>query len=650
VLRYALFDGYQAAFPRERRSAPAVIVEIDERALVAHGQWPWPRTRLAELVLAIAAHRPAAIGFDLLLPEPDRFSPRGDAALAAALRGRPTVLAIAGLEAADARYPDPPRAAPFRLRVEEEPAVRRYNGHLQSVVEVDAAAAGRGSISGEPDEPIVRRAILFARVRDSWVPSLAAEMLRVAAGVPAFGLAEAGGDELALRIGDLSIPAQRDGTLWLRYGRHDPARFVSAAEVLAGKVNPELLAGKLVLVGVTGLGLLDYQATPLGERVPGVEIHAQLLEQIYDGKYLRRPADAHWLEGALLLGCGLLLVAAVPVVRVVAGISLYGAVIALLGALGLAGFLADGVLLDVLWPAIGASGVFAAVLAGTLAETDRQRRQLRDQALRVSGELEAARRIQVGLLPDPLKLFHDEKRFALDALLEPARIVGGDFYDCFMVDSHRLFFVVADVSGKGLAASLFMALAKSLLKSIALRGGDDPGAILVRANAEISRENPESLFVTAFAGLLDTRTGQLGWCNAGHEPPFARRPRGALERLAHGGGPPLCVVEDYAYPAESRLLAAGEWLCVLTDGVSEAMNEAGELYGVTRLRTLLADLPDEASPGDINRAVREDVRRFVGRAAPSDDLTLLCLRWSGPGAVALGARGEEQDFEGLDLG
>jgi serine phosphatase RsbU (regulator of sigma subunit) len=272
--------------------------------------------------------------------------------------------------------------------------------------------------------------------------------------------------------------------------------------------------------------------------------------------------------------------------------------------------------------------VFGIVLAEALSEADEQRRSLREQAARVTGELESARRIQMGLLPVPGTLFAHEARFAIEAHLEPARTVGGDFYDCFMIDAHRLFFIVADVSGKGLPASLFMALSKTLLKSAARRV-DDVGGLMIRANAEVSSENPESLFITAFAGILDTRTGMLEFCNAGHEPPFARSPGGTLTRLEHAGGPPLCVMENYSYPVEYREIAPGEWICVVTDGVTEAMNESGALYGAARLRAVLQALPQDIAPAALLAAVRADVARFVGSAEPSDDLTLLCVRWNG---------------------
>ena len=196
-----------------------------------------------------------------------------------------------------------------------------------------------------------------------------------------------------------------------------------------------------------------------------------------------------------------------------------------------------------------------------------------------------------------------------------------------------LFFVVGDVSGKGLPASLFMALSKSLLKSIALREPDDAGRILSRANTEIARENPESLFTTAFAGLLDIDTGVLTTASAGHEPPFLRQSNGTLQRIEPAGEPPLCIVENFEYTTARRVLQPGEWLCLVTDGVTEAMNAGGELYGAERLHEVLARQRSEASPAAVLTDVRDDVRRFVGATEPSDDLTLLCLLWSGPGAA-----------------
>jgi serine phosphatase RsbU (regulator of sigma subunit) len=444
--------------------------------------------------------------------------------------------------------------------------------------------------------------------------------------VPVLRITDRGGERVSLGLGNLEIPVQSDGSLYVWFGQHDAERFISAEDIFSGAASPDLLANKLELVGMTGLGLLDFQTTAIGEVIPGVEIHAQILEQIFDGAYLRRPTAASWIEAALLAVAGLVLVFAVPALRPWVSASLLVALVMAMIAGGLVAF-RFGMLISFAAPVIGAAFLYATLLASTLAEADRQRRVLREAQARVAGELEAARRIQMGLLPAPSELFANEERFALSALLEPARTVGGDFYDCFMVDERHVFFLVGDVSGKGLAASLFMALSKSLLKSIALRVRD-PAQIFTIANAEISRDNRESLFVTAFAGALDVQTGRLAYCSAGHEPPVASHARGAPERLMASGGPPLCVIRDFQYTASSVDLEPGGWLCAVTDGVTEAMNERGELYGSARLLQILGPLAG-AMPETILTAVRDDVRRFAGTAEQSDDVTLVCVRYEG---------------------
>lgn len=649
ALRETLFDGYQRLFPRERKSAPVTIVEIDERALAQRGQWPWPRSQVAELVERIAAARPAAIGLDLLFSEPDRYSPAAlaglpelpealsrqlvklpdsDERLAAAIRGRHVVLAVAGLDEPDPRQPGPPRAAPVRWAGGTSAALRSFAGRLGSLEEIDRAAAGRGLISVDTRARIVRRIPLIAEVAGVAVPAFTLEAWRVATGAPGFGVRSTHSGLLEISVADTRIPVQHDGSLWLRHSRHDPQRFVSAAAVLAGEADAQLFQNKLVLVGLTGLGLLDFQATPLGERVPGVELHAQALEQVFDGSYLVRPAWAAGLEVALLALGVFLLMRVVPARRVVASVATLIGIIAVLLACAVAAFL-GGTLLDAAWPSLGAAFAFALLLAATLAEAERQRRVLREAAARAAGELAAARRIQMGLLPDLAVLADTVPSLHAEGLLEPARTVGGDFYDCLELDRQRVFFIVGDVSGKGMPAALFMALSKGIIKAAAARGGSDVGGMLRRAAAEIARDNPEQLFVTAFAAILDTRSGVLEFCNAGHEPPYVLSRSGAVQRLPLAEGPPLCTLGDFAYASDRRQLAEGDCLCVISDGVTEAMNERNELYGAHQLEHVLKFIEPGAAPAAVVSAVRADVRRFVGTAVASDDLTLLALRWTG---------------------
>jgi serine phosphatase RsbU (regulator of sigma subunit) len=156
------------------------------------------------------------------------------------------------------------------------------------------------------------------------------------------------------------------------------------------------------------------------------------------------------------------------------------------------------------------------------------------------------------------------------------------------------------------------------------------------ANDEVSRDNPEMYFVTVFAGIVDLSSGELAYCNAGHENPYALDVKhSTLARLSQGAGPPLCTVEHFAYGAGNHSLQPGELLCLVTDGIVDAQNPAGERYGSERLQGLLARLAKgDTTARDVVDAVGADVRTFVGAADPADDVTVLALRWLGPGGTA----------------
>jgi serine phosphatase RsbU (regulator of sigma subunit)/CHASE2 domain-containing sensor protein len=666
LVRFVWFDACQRLAPRARVSGPVVIVDIDGKSLARHGQWPWPRTLLARLIDRIAEADPAAIGLDIVMPEADRLSPdrlpgliptigadlaarlaelpSNDVVVARSLRGRPVVLGVAGVDdVTEAPAREPVRTTPARL-VGGDPApfVRRFPSMLRTLDEIDRVAAGRGLLNVEPEGRAVRRVPLIAHVSGALVPALALEMYRVAAGEPGFRVSAGSRGVREVAVGELVIPTQRDGSLWLRYAGHTGARFVSAADVLAGTVERALLERKLVLVGVSALGLADRRSIPGGGTMEGVEIHAELIESIFDNAVLARPHWAEWAEAGFLFAGGALLILTVPIQR---GRAVWLLLLPLLG-LAIGGSLAlyhwRFLLFDAITSASGLIVMFIVMLGVTLAEAERQRRLLRRQvelqreaAARIEGELAAARRIQLGILPKAADLLAGERRFGLHIVLEPAREVGGDLYDFFMLDRDRLFFLLGDVSGKGLPGSLFMAVSKSLYKSTALRRGAAVATMMQEANAEISRDNPEALFVTVFAAVLDVNTGVLEYCNAGHDRPYlVTGADGTLSQLTEGGGPPLCVLDDFEYTAATRRLRPGDTLCLTTDGVTDARSPSGEQFGRQRLEMRLAALAPGAGAEALATAIQEDVRRFVDGTEPADDLAILVMRWEGPSAVS----------------
>jgi len=660
-IRLAAFDAYQRWAPRTRHSAPAVIVAIDDESLRLHGQWPWPRTWLAQLVARIAEAGPAAIGIDIVMPEADRLSPArlpefvpgmgpdlvqrlsglpsNDAVLARTLQASPVVLGVAGLEGEVPGTRRNVRRVPFRtIGGDPRPLVRRFDSTLHSAEEIDRVVKGHGLLSVDTERGVVRRMPLVVAVGDALVPAFGIEILRVATGEPLLTVRVGASGVEAVGVGNLVVPTEPDGSVRVHFARPDQARFVSASEVLAGKIDPHLLERKLVLIGVTALGLSDYQATPVADRMSGVEIHAQLLEGIFDTDLLSRPRAVTWAEAGVLLAGGLLLILVMPRSSALASVAIYLLMVGAVVTAGVFLYLKSGILFDAASPSLALGALFTSMLVVTLAETEshrqslrRQVEQQREQAARVAGELEAARRIQMGSLPHPTTVFPGDTRLDLYAFLEPAREVGGDLYDFFALDHNRLFLLIGDVSGKGLPGSLFMAVSKALYKSAALRGAGRVDAVMREADGEISRDNTEGLFVTMLAGILDAQTGLLEYCNAGHEPPYLL-PNGdrPLLRLMDGGGPPLCAVDRFPYAASSRRLVPGDTICLVTDGVLEAMSPKAEAYGRSRFEALLEKVGRAASASEVGEAIRLEVSRFADGVEQSDDMAILVLRWKGP--------------------
>ncbi len=246
---------------------------------------------------------------------------------------------------------------------------------------------------------------------------------------------------------------------------------------------------------------------------------------------------------------------------------------------------------------------------------------------RIESELKIARTIQMSFLPKSFPPFQGSQAFDLYAAIEPARHIGGDLYDFFMLDEHHLFFLVGDVSDKGIPAALFMAVTKTLLKGIA-EPGMEPSEILSRTNAELCIDNDSMMFVTLFCGVLDLRTGLLKYSNAGHEHPIIIRRGSAPEWFELPPGFVLGVMEDSVFETRETMLEAGDTIVVYTDGVTEAVGEGGAMYTEDRLMEQVAgdaSLPPKA----LTERIFDAVTRHASGVAQSDDITVLVMSYRG---------------------
>jgi sigma-B regulation protein RsbU (phosphoserine phosphatase) len=249
----------------------------------------------------------------------------------------------------------------------------------------------------------------------------------------------------------------------------------------------------------------------------------------------------------------------------------------------------------------------------------------RDQLVSIQKELNIATQIQTSILPQTFPPFPDRKEFEIYAKMIPAREVGGDFYDFFFIDKNRLGFIIGDVSGKGVPAALLMATSRTLLKATAMKGAA-PDKCLSEVNNLLVDESPSTMFVTAFYGVLNIRTGELEYCNGGHNPPFLISANGKVAALENVGGLFLSAVKDIPYQTQKIILKPNDTLFLYTDGVTEAEDAKENEFEDTRLSACLKRLTGSPLP-ELTQGVIDEVKAFSAEVPQTDDITCMALRY-----------------------
>ncbi len=410
-LRNAGFDQLQRIWPRDQPDLPVRIVDIDERSLAELGQWPWSRKVLARMVDELHTLGAAVVAFDIIFPEPDRLSPSriagdpdllaglsaearqeigtsfpdNDAIFAQALQGRPVVLAFSNAPG-NARK-TPPRVAGFaQTGLDASKAPPSIQSVAANIEKLEATAAGFGGINLDlaREQGVARQTPMLWTDGTGFYPSLALEALRVAQGASTIVVNASDSTENAIdsiRVGDFDIPVAEDALFAVRYRHDSPATYVSAARIISGterEALAPLINGNIVFVGTSAAGLLDVRMSALGETVPGVLVHAQVVEQILSNDFLSRP---QWAAGAEFLAVAMLGLALITVIMfstpmngALAGV----AAIALMAAASAYAFRSLGILFDATFPVLAIILAFLATLAFRLLVTDSDRRMLRN--------------------------------------------------------------------------------------------------------------------------------------------------------------------------------------------------------------------------------------------------------------------------------
>lgn len=397
-LRHSVFDHYQRWKPAAEVDEPVLIIAIDDESLVRLGQWPWPRSTLAQLTDRLAEAGVAAIGFDVVFAEPDRTSP---AQIAASMRISPAFARmLATLPDHDQVFARSLAGAPAALGFAlggstgwpgEHPPISRTVARdgvsLERLVGGEsglfplpalAEAATLGAINFLPDEDgVVRRVPLLVKSGDSVLPALSLEVLRIARRAGNFIVSEGERTGLEVAVGGLRVPLSADGVMWARYSPRRADRYVSAWRVLEGDVESDRLSGRTVLIGPSAPTLMDLRFSPLGDVIPGVEVHAQLIERMLAGDHLVRPDRAIAIEVLMLLIAGGLVAWFGLRASALVAAAVTGGVLALMMWAGWHAYAQLGVLIDVAVPALFVSLVFVAASLTRHSQTERRQRWVR---------------------------------------------------------------------------------------------------------------------------------------------------------------------------------------------------------------------------------------------------------------------------------
>jgi adenylate cyclase len=402
-LRVRTFDNFQVMQPRVKAMRPVTIVDIDEKSLADPrlGQWPWPRTRIAEIITNLTRLGAVVIAFDVVFAEPDRLNPgiaaetfpnldeatreklkalpSNDAMLAEALRKSRVVLGETGSPNVRADLDKTLPVTGFAMLGEEpKPFIPPFPGLLRNVPVIEHAAAGRGLFTIPPErDGIIRRVPMIMLAQDVTMLALSFEMLRVVTNSDTVLIKTDTGGIVSLGLRGFQIATDGNGQIWVHYANHDPSIYVSAIDVLEGRVAPEKIAKKLILIGPSAIGLNDIKTTPVYPAMPGVEVHAQVLESVLTGSILSRPYWGIAIEfgGAMLLG--LLVIAFAP--------QLGAGALAVVGALFAATLIGVAwysytqyrLLLDFTYPMLSTSAIYLTLIFASFVHEQSQRRQIR---------------------------------------------------------------------------------------------------------------------------------------------------------------------------------------------------------------------------------------------------------------------------------
>ena len=639
-ISYISFDLYQKIFPLVKQDSEVIIIDIDEKSLGKFGQFPWSRSVFAKIIDQVNTAEPKAIGFDVFFTEKDKQSPEEivkaysliptdvaqfqkikghDEIFREALEKSKSVIAVLGSNVSSHGTYDRSAKAKF-LSKGGDPKQFTYSFpySIGSLEMLEKSSKGLGSISFlDQTDGIIRSLPLIVRFEEKIYPTMGLEMVRVGNNQKNLyvELNEVGITRISSRPHKIS--SDPNGIIWIRYKKSQKSQYISASSVFEGKFDDKIFKDKYVLIGASAQGLFDLVKTPLGVTIPGVEVHANVIENILDQSYLIRNPNTYVFE--LLFSIIVACVTFFFSQRIKPKFSLsifFGSFISVV-IIGFSIFFFRSELVDISYPIFMLTVTFLTGLYFRFVEENKIALSNLQKEAKLLKERELAGEVQKSLFPD-ISRFEN----FIYASNVPARDVSGDYFDVVSVGKSEYFFTLADVSGKGIKAGMYMAKASSIFRTLS-NLSYPLEKVVFGVNNELVEAKFKGMFVTAVFGKFNVETGDVTFVNAGHESIMVFD-RSKNFEFIKSELPPIGIIKYFteSMVKSKTINLKDKTFVVYTDGVTEGYLKNGQELGADGVQKIVTSL-ENITPKNIVDTISNELN--WGAEKLRDDITCLAL-------------------------
>ncbi len=638
-ISFLSFDLYQKVFA-EKKNSDVVIIDIDEKSLGKFGQFPWNRIVFAEILDKLNQSNPKAIGFDIFFTEKDKQSPDAiiksyglvpsdiaelqnlkspDDIFSEKLKESKSIIAVLGSNVpSHSNYDRKAKARFLSKGGEPKQFTYSYPYSIGSLEVLEKNVKGLGSISFlDQLDGIIRSLPLIVQFNKKMYPTMGLEMVRVGSKQKNIyvELNEVGIQRISAR--PHKIDSDPNGIIWIKYKKSDKNQYISAGDVYDGKFQSDFFKDKYVLIGASAQGLFDLVKNPLGVTIPGVEVHANVIENILDQSYLVRNPNTYIFELLFSIIVALITFILSQKVRPKLSLSIFFGNILAIIIIGFYIYKFRSELVDMSYPIFIVTATFLTGLYFRFIEENKIALDNLQKEAKLLKERELAAGVQKSLFPDISKF--ENFIFARNV---PARDVSGDYFDVVRSTPEEYFFTLADVSGKGVKAGMYMAKASSIFRTLTnLKFPLEK--VVFGVNNELVEAKFKGMFVTAVFGKLNIKTGELVFINAGHESILTFDQNKNYEYIK-SEMPPIGIIKYFteSMVKSSTMNLKDKTLVVYTDGVTEGYLKNGEELGAEGVQKII-DGMSEVTPKSIVESIEKELN--WGAEKLRDDITCMAI-------------------------